>query len=147
MNANLIAEKVLQRAIKIVTGNRQEEYGSAEDSFSNIADLLNASGVQMSNGKNGRALHADDTAMMMIMLKMGREQNKPKLDNMVDVCGYAALGAGVKLSNKLNDFISAHQLGMGEEELRRIAGSSDVYDIFAEIVADAQPPVIGENEG
>lgn len=135
----VIAEKVLEKAINIVKGQRQDDYGSAEDSFEMISDLFTAFGARMFDGGSYRPVKKTDTAGMMIMLKMAREKNKSKLDNMVDVCGYAALNAGVALTDKFEDFAQAIAMGQTEAEQRQIAGSNDVYEMFKEIVRENTP--------
>lgn len=83
-------EEILKTAINIITKDRQDQYGNAEDSFSKIADYWT---VFLKGSLNdGCAITADDVAMMMILLKIARSDSNPMhLDNYVDICGYAAL--------------------------------------------------------
>lgn len=76
-------ESILEEAERIINGERADMYGSAEDSFAHIAGLW---GVYL-----GMVLNPKDVAMMMILLKIARQRNKNKRDNLVDICGYAAL--------------------------------------------------------
>jgi hypothetical protein len=75
--------EILLEANKIIHSDRNKAYGSAEDSFAQIAkyweDYL------------GRAISPYDVAMMMVLLKVARAQHGFKRDNLVDICGYAAL--------------------------------------------------------
>jgi hypothetical protein len=74
-------KSILIEAEEIINGKRQEDYGSPEDSFSNIAELWTA--------YLGTELGAVDVAHMMILLKVARNTNKTKRDNAVDIAGYA----------------------------------------------------------
>ena len=40
---------------------------------------------------NDSNLFINDIAIMMILFKIAREENKHKHDNLVDICGYAAI--------------------------------------------------------
>jgi len=80
----------LDEAKKTICGERQDVYGSPEDSFQIIADYWN---VYLS-GMPGSALVAKDIAHMMVLFKMARVQGqRPSRDNYVDLCGYAAIAA------------------------------------------------------
>lgn len=72
---------VAEEAIEVVCGERQESYGHPVVNFSNIARLWGA--------YRGVAFSAQDVAMMMILLKIARNMNSKKRDNLVDICGYA----------------------------------------------------------
>lgn len=80
---------VLERAISLVTGRRQQDYGDAEASFQRMADLVNPI-IKKSDGK----LTASDMALVMIQVKIARLQESPDhVDSWTDIAGYAALGA------------------------------------------------------
>ena len=83
---------VLLEAEGIVNGERQGQYGAAEDSFSRIAELwsayLRAAGVIRAD----QQLEPQTVADMMITLKLARELHSHKRDNYVDIAGYAELG-------------------------------------------------------
>lgn len=87
---------ILRQAETIINGERQEQYGSVEDSFQTIADLWSS---YLCNSKQKSIDITDvDVANMMILLKIARNTNGVhKDDNWIDICGYAALGG--KLSN------------------------------------------------
>ena len=89
-------EKILTDAQKIVCKDRDRQYGSPEDSFTQIAELWNA---YLYPGQTP-SLKAEDVGMMMILLKVARESNKHKEDNLIDIAGYAACVAETKV--KLN---------------------------------------------
>jgi Domain of unknown function (DUF6378) len=78
--------EILDEAKKIVTVDRNLEYGDPEDNFKDIADLWTA--------YLGWDVNSVDVAMMMILLKMTRLKQSPhKPDHYVDMAGYAACAA------------------------------------------------------
>ena len=74
---------ILEDALHITNGAREESYGSAEDSFGLIARYWS---VYL-----GIELKAHDIAVMMILLKVARQQYRHKKDNLIDIAGYARL--------------------------------------------------------
>ena len=90
-------QKVLEDALKIVNGEREKQYGSPEDNFARIADLWGLYLTQLFDG-NGVVIELEpkDVALMMILFKIARSLgNEDKLDNYVDMIGYAACGAEI----------------------------------------------------
>jgi hypothetical protein len=83
---------ILEEAIDIVTGNRQKDYGPPENSFEKIASLWTAYMNQEMQ------YTAQDVAMMMILLKVGRVPlyGEPTRDTLVDIAGYAAIASYLK---------------------------------------------------
>lgn len=80
--------RVLLHAHDIINGQRQQQYGNPEDSFSEIAVLWN----WWIGGRLNATLTAQDVAMMMALMKQAREKNGAgKADNVVDCCGYLGL--------------------------------------------------------
>lgn len=78
----------LIEASKIVCNNREEEYGTPENSFTDIADLWSA--------YKGTEFTAEDTAIMMMLLKVARVKGgRYKEDSWVDAIGYLACGAEI----------------------------------------------------
>lgn len=86
-------EQLLLDAIKTVTEDRQDQYGNPEDSLGTIARYWNA--YLASKGHNDIQLDDADAGMLMILLKVAREANKPKRDNLLDIAGYAAITSRV----------------------------------------------------
>lgn len=86
-------EQLLLDAIKTVTEDRQDQYGNPEDSLGTIARYWNA--YLASKGHNDIQLSDADAGMLMILLKVAREANKPKRDNLLDIAGYAAITSRV----------------------------------------------------
>ena len=84
-NKNCVTrEDILEKARQCVCGDRDMQYGSPEESFKRIADYWS---VYL-----GNTVSAKDVAIMMILFKVAREENKDKADNWIDIAGYAACG-------------------------------------------------------
>lgn len=83
--------EVLIEAFSIINGDRQQSYGHPSVSFARHAEYWTT--YLMGNGKlvQGAALSAKDVAMLLLLLKVSREQGKPARDNIVDIAGYAGL--------------------------------------------------------
>lgn len=89
-------ESCLEEAAKIISGNRQNDYGTPEDSFQRIADYWNAYLYHRKEVMKGTIdedypLEGKDIAMMMVLFKIAREEHSHKHDNLVDICGYTAI--------------------------------------------------------
>lgn len=82
-------EEILNKALEIVKGAREEQYGTPEDCFYTIA--------QMWSAYLGKTLNSVDVAMMMILLKIVRSKNNQEYDdNYIDIAGYAACAGECK---------------------------------------------------
>lgn len=95
----------LDKAKEIVNGARQENYGSPEKNFKEIARYWSIF--------LDRDISATDVALMMVLMKLARLQNKPDHDDSwIDIAGYAANGA--ELSNRdeklLNEWYDKNQV-------------------------------------
>jgi hypothetical protein len=86
---------VLQEAQDIIYGDREQTYGHPAKNLVQIAGLWTAY-LQAKRGNDGVKINASDVAMMMMLVKMARQQNSFKRDNIVDMCGYAALLARIE---------------------------------------------------
>lgn len=86
-------QDILQSAADCVSGRRQEDYGSPEDSFGRTAKLWTAyKGVEFT---------AVDVAVMMIQLKIARiTEGRNTEDSWVDVAGYAACGGEISTERR-----------------------------------------------
>ena len=83
----------LKEADKIINGDRQNQYGSPEDSFQIIADLWDAYLDGKYEGDVG-IITPLDVAHMMVLFKVARMLGqKPKRDNYIDAQGYLAIAA------------------------------------------------------
>lgn len=81
-------QTILETAIQTVCEDRQDQYGSPEDNFGKIAELWS---IYL-----GIDIAPKDVAMMMILLKVARSQTGEfKLDNYIDIAGYAACAGEV----------------------------------------------------
>jgi hypothetical protein len=78
---------ILETANNLITGNREQDYGSPKLNFQNIADrwsqLLNID------------VEPWHVALLMADLKIARlaTTGRPHEDSLIDICGYAALAA------------------------------------------------------
>lgn len=80
-------ETILEEAARLVSGGRQEDYGSPEDNFATIANMWNAYLNARPPTLMG-SIQPKDVAIMMVLLKCAREANRPKRDNLADGAGY-----------------------------------------------------------
>jgi hypothetical protein len=90
-------EKVLKEALNCVNGERERQYGSPEDNFQRIADFWGLYLTTLFEGTNVVVeLDPKDVAIMMVLFKIARSLgDEDKLDNYVDIIGYAACGAEI----------------------------------------------------
>ena len=82
--------EVLREAEQLITGDRNETYGTPTQNFTNIAGLWNIQFRHLL--KDGMEFSATDVALAMVHVKMARMVAQPKRDNFVDLAGYAACG-------------------------------------------------------
>lgn len=81
-------KQILDAAERTVCQDWQDVYGRSENNFALIADLWST--------YLDRAVMAEDVAVMMCLLKIARiKTGKFKLDNYVDLAGYAACAAAI----------------------------------------------------
>ena len=83
-------ESILTEAHNIIYGDREKTYGHPAKNLKTIAAMWSA---YMNNMDDGNfAVTAKDVAAMMMLVKVARYANDPShRDNLVDICGYAAL--------------------------------------------------------
>ncbi len=80
--------EVLDNAKNIVTGHREEDYGTPEDNFGMVARLWSR--------YLGYTVNSADVSAMMILLKIARiRTGKGTEDCWIDIAGYAACGCEV----------------------------------------------------
>ena len=99
---------VLVEALDTINGERQDVYGSPEDSFALIAEywntFLRSTKSQRTNVRSEHFCIADltpsDVAMMMTLFKIAREANQHKRDNCVDAVGYLGIYADMQDGDK-----------------------------------------------
>jgi hypothetical protein len=83
----LAPETILQEAQRLVHGDRGEAYGHPIFDMTRTADML--TGLLRDKLRPGVRLEAEDIGQAMICVKMSRQRNKVKRDNMTDTAGYA----------------------------------------------------------
>lgn len=87
--------EILLAAQRCVCGDREQDYGSPEDSFATIAAMWNA---YLGSSYD---LDAKDVAAMLALLKIARiASGHAKEDNWVDLAGYAACGGEIETEAK-----------------------------------------------
>lgn len=89
--------EILDAAKKIVTGDREKQYGKPEDNFAVIARFWE---VYLSercvSGGAEVTLNPDDVAMLMALMKVARIMTGTfKGDSYIDACGYLACAAEI----------------------------------------------------
>lgn len=82
------ATNILEEAYAFVYGARNADYGHPADDFAAVAKAFNAYVEKKYNIAN--LLEATDVPIFQMIVKIMREANKPKRDNLVDIAGYAA---------------------------------------------------------
>lgn len=75
-------ESILMEAQRLVYGDRNEAYGHPLDDFTRTAKMWSAI--------LGFPVSADQVGLCMMAVKISRQCNSRKRDNMVDAAGYAA---------------------------------------------------------
>lgn len=83
-----IYESILDEAKDITGGDRMKAYGNPKRNFEDIANLWNAYLVNKGKLAWESELEAKDVALMMVLLKVAREQKNHKKDNLTDGAGY-----------------------------------------------------------
>ena len=79
---------VLSDAIDVINGERQDQYGSPEDSFALIAEYWE---TYLQSNNCDVSVDSKDVAMMMVLFKIARQANQHKRDNLVDAVGYLGI--------------------------------------------------------
>lgn len=92
---NPLRVEALREAAKIISSDRNKQYGAPEDNFERTAKIWSVIlGIPISN---------EDVAMMMVGLKVARYASKSgyQPDTWIDIAGYAGCGYEVgALENK-----------------------------------------------
>lgn len=76
-------QSILQEADRIVKGDRQADYGDTVANFKHIAGI--ASAIRK------KEFTAEDCCVVLMAVKLAREQFKHKRDNLVDLAGYTEI--------------------------------------------------------
>lgn len=86
------AKVTFDRAYGLIGGDRREAYGNYTGEAAYVADMWNAI------LKGGRVLPRH-VPLMMCALKLVRQANGHRQDNLDDLCGYAGLAAELEAAN------------------------------------------------
>ena len=87
-----IQTSVTHEAESLVFGNRQANYGHPKQNFARAGKMW--TGTILHKLKPGEEITAKDVSLMMAQMKIAREINEHKRDNVTDLIGYA-LTAGI----------------------------------------------------
>lgn len=91
--------EILETAKKCICGDREQDYGSPENNFGVIANLL--ADYLQACGVNIDFLEPHDVAAMLALLKIARiATGHAKEDNWIDLAGYAACGGELETSHE-----------------------------------------------
>jgi hypothetical protein len=91
------SESILDIAKRLVTGDRQNQYGPPDQDFTRTAGMMNALFADLL--KEGHKFESFHIAQMMILIKLSRQLHQRKEDNWIDIAGYAYCGA---ICDKIN---------------------------------------------
>jgi len=75
-------ETILEEADRLVSHDRQDNYGHPFDDFTKSGRIMGAI-LEIPD------VPPEKVALVMIGIKLSREVHKPKRDNLVDICGYS----------------------------------------------------------
>ena len=82
-----MTESILAEADRLVSTDRQSDYGPPHEDFAKTALMIQ--GVLLPKLREGATITAADVGLIMCCVKLSREVNKHKRDNLVDLAGYA----------------------------------------------------------
>jgi hypothetical protein len=83
-----VAETILQEAQRLVHGDRGADYGHPIDDYTCTGRLFSAV-ISKWLGQYVPDMPAEICTLLMAQVKISRQLNKPKRDNMTDLAGYA----------------------------------------------------------
>lgn len=87
----LPSENPMAEAHGLINGDRKTGYGEVKLAFQDVADIWTALLRSAGLLARDKALGPRHVALMMTGLKLQREANRPKRDNVVDGHGYLGL--------------------------------------------------------
>lgn len=97
--------EALDEARRLITGDRNNQYGPPTQDFTRTADLLNALGYRRVDAED--TIHdilGSDVALIIAQVKMSRlMHSRHKKDSWVDLAGYAACGYENAVEELKND--------------------------------------------
>lgn len=86
------SESILQEAQRLTHGPRGADYGPPLDDYNRTAALVST----LLQHKLKEPISAHEMALAMCCVKLSREMNAPKRDNMTDLAGYAWVAQEIK---------------------------------------------------
>lgn len=88
------SETILEEAQRLIFGDRGADYGHPREDFAKTAKMW--TGTLLPKLKEGQEVSAKEVGLCMMQVKISREVNKPKRDNMADAAGYAGCVAMIE---------------------------------------------------
>ena len=92
---------ILTEAAVLTSGSRQSAYGDAKTNFETVGVLwsayLRSAHPQCAYALAFNGITAKDVAMMLSLLKIARAAAGQRLDNYVDLAGYAAIAGEIDM--------------------------------------------------
>lgn len=122
-NATPERVNILNEAASLITGQRQEDYGTPEVNFQRMADYANIHFAY--NLANNIPITPRQTAEYMILLKMARTINSPTRDSYVDIGGYAGIAGELANIETAKKEASNTTGGTWEKGKLKVDGSID----------------------
>lgn len=95
---------VLHTAANLITGQRQQDYGTPQENFQRIADFWNTHLEKKL--LPGEKISPRQVAEMMMLLKIARTINSPTEDSYVDSAGYAGIAAELAHDERIIQIMS-----------------------------------------
>jgi hypothetical protein len=90
----MLRKKILEKALQLVTGDREKTHGSPHKLYAQTAKYWNI----YLYGKSGEPLDSHDVTQLAILQKIARSQNgSTNIDDYVDTAGYASLSYELKV--------------------------------------------------
>ena len=86
---NSVDTSILNIVRGILNGARLDAYGNPLESFTRVSDYWN--NYLSHNDIDIEYLKPSDVAMLMVLFKIAREENKHKEDNIIDAIAYLVL--------------------------------------------------------
>jgi hypothetical protein len=97
-----VTKTILEQANELIFGDRNKHYGHPRNNFQCIAGMWNNYIVQR-RALGFAHLESRDVAMMMVLMKVARDANMPKEDNLIDIAGYA--GCAARLDESIEESV------------------------------------------
>jgi hypothetical protein len=87
-------ENILEEALRITNqeGERRQDYGSPLDDAARVAHIVSAI--------TGATMNPEQVPLMMIAVKLSRQINRPKRDNLVDIAGWARVAEEIDAAQR-----------------------------------------------